>query len=76
MVGPWWRLRCHIVDAAGEAIEHRAQGWRDCGEQRGPRHAAVLGMSADVLSVAVQSASSLLNLCQGDRLVLHGQERR
>ena len=60
MVGPWWRLRCHIVDAAGEAIEHRAQGWRDCGEQRGPRHAAVLGMSADVLSVAVQSASSLL----------------
>ena len=39
-MGHWWRLRCHIVDADGEPIDHRAQGWRDCGEQRGPRHAA------------------------------------
>ena len=41
-MGHWWRLRCHIADADGEPIDHRAQGWRDCGEQRGPRHAAAI----------------------------------
>ncbi len=48
MAGPWWRLRCHIVDAEGETIDHREQGWRDCGEQRGPRHAAALGIYVDM----------------------------
>jgi len=51
MAGPWWRLRCHIVDAEGETIDHREQGWRDCGEQRGPRHAALLCIVVNTPSV-------------------------
>ena len=33
----WWRLRCRVLDAAGQPADTKSHGWQDCRSQKGPR---------------------------------------